>query len=95
MHFVHGNHIGRTPWGWRDGTVASSNTDGWIDITYTLEEGTVRLYHHADLSAEIHPGDPVRVHEQYHALAAADSWFNVFGCRRSWFWTGSCRRPTV
>jgi len=39
-----------------------------LRIEYTFAAGTVRCWHHHDLSAEVRVGDPVRVHEQYHLL---------------------------
>jgi hypothetical protein len=76
MHFIHAKHVGRTPWGWRDGIVESV-TDGWAEVRYLLEEGRVSVWHHTELATLLSPGDPVRVHERFHALGGPFGWLNV------------------
>ena len=77
MHFIHANHIGRSPWGWRDGIVEKVGADGWITIGYVAEEGHPRVWHHADLTAVIHVGDPIRVHERFFAIGGRFGWICV------------------
>ena len=76
-HWIHAKHVGRTPWGWRDGVVTGVD-GGTLSVDYVLEEGHLRVWHHADLSAELRPGDPVRVHEEYYVLGGPFGWLNVF-----------------
>jgi hypothetical protein len=76
MHWIHAKQVGRTPWGWRSGTVLS--VDGqWVTVVYTRRPGIVRLWHHEELGAALRPGTRVRVHEAYHALAGPFGWVNV------------------
>lgn len=77
MHFIHANHIGRTPWGWRDGTIESHTSDGWVVVRYLLDDGLVRVWHHVGLSHIVEIGGPVRVHERYYALGGPFGWLNV------------------
>ena len=67
VHFIQARLAGESPWGWRDGVVTSIS-HRHLRIEYTFAAGTVRCWHHHDLSAELQVGDPVRVHEQYHLL---------------------------
>lgn len=63
IHWIQAKLVGKTPWGWRDGTVAAK--DGkWITVAY-LDGGTARCWHHQDLGDEITVGMPVRLHEQF------------------------------
>lgn len=81
LHVIHAAHIGRTPWGWRDGVVREM-ASGWVHIDYVAEPGDVRVWHH-DVSRQLRRGTPVRLHEQYHALANRAGWLNVMvvgGC---------------
>lgn len=39
MHFIHANHVGARPWGWRDGVIRSSH-DGHHVVDYTFEAGS-------------------------------------------------------
>lgn len=75
-HCIHANHVGRTPWGWRDGLVVAI-AGRCVTVDYLHSGAQVRLWHHEDLSAEIAHGQPVRVHEQYHVLGGAFGWVNV------------------
>lgn len=76
MHFIHAKQVGLRPWGWRDGVVTGREGE-WIGIGYVGEAGGVRVWHHRDLAAEIRLGDPVRVHEELHAVAGPFGWLNV------------------
>ena len=67
---------------WVDGIVASVTVDGWIGIrlldapgaTGLLDlpdgTGTVWVWNHADLTAELGAGAPVAVHALYNVLAS-------------------------
>ena len=67
MHWIHANHVGRSPWGWRDAVL--DGLDGrWLTVEYFLEEADLSLWHHQALNDEVCLGDPVRVHEELHAL---------------------------
>lgn len=73
-HLSHGLHarlLGRSPWGWREGTVTSVAEDGWLTVACPAEASTYRAWHHQDLSARLVPGEPVRVHERHSALSGA------------------------
>jgi hypothetical protein len=76
LHSINARLLGESPWGWRDGVVTA--IDGlWIHIEYPAE-GSVRVWHHRDLSAELADGDPVRVHEQYFAMAIPGACLAVY-----------------
>jgi hypothetical protein len=76
LHSINARLLGESPWGWRDGVVTA--IDGlWIHIEYP-PEGSVRVWHHHDLSAELADGEPVRVHEQYFAMAIPGAWLAVY-----------------
>lgn len=75
LHVIHGKHVGRTPWGWRDGVVVSTN-GGDVVVEYLETGHQVRLWHHASLAA-VRAGSPVRVHEQYYVLGGPFGWLNV------------------
>lgn len=77
VHFIHGNRLGETPWGWRDAVVTALAAKGWIDVAYVAEESAAHLWHHRDLTGEIGVGAPVRVHERYPALSGAFGIVNV------------------
>ena len=74
LHFIHARHLGRTPWGWRAGTVSEVREDG-VSVDYLLEPGHVEVWHHEALPVVV--GTPVRVHEQYHAIDVDGAWRNV------------------
>lgn len=75
-HCIHAKHVGRSPWGWRDGLVAL--IDGhWLHISYVGDSGEVRVWHHEALGDEVAVGDPVRVHEGLHVLGGPFGWLNV------------------
>ena len=75
-HWIHAKHVGRTPWGWRDGVV--TDVRGLVvAVRYLIEDHDVRLWHHEDLFPEVRHGDPVRVHERYYVLGGAFGWLNV------------------
>jgi hypothetical protein len=78
MHFIHAGKIGETPWGWRDGVVSAIGSDGWLEVEYLAEPGSARAWHHRDLTERVGVGDPVRLHEQYYALALPSAWLCVF-----------------
>lgn len=76
-HWIHANHVGRTPWGWRDGVVASADPKGWVHVEYVAAQATVSGWHHRDLSELLPPGTLVRVHERYHVLGGPFGWLNL------------------
>lgn len=78
MHFIHAKQLGLSPWGWRDGVIASVKPNGWIEVDYVTEPGRAVAYHHGDLTGVLAPGDPVRVHEKLHALGASFGWINLW-----------------
>ena len=73
-HPIRGRRAGETPWGWRDGVVASAS-GGRVVVRYLAEDGEVVAEHHRTLP--LTDGDPVRLHEQYRLLAGPDGWFCV------------------
>ena len=74
LHPLHAKHLGRTPWGWRAGTVSEVREDG-VSVDYLLEPGHVQVWHHAALPVVV--GTPVRVHEQHHGFDVDGAWLNV------------------
>jgi hypothetical protein len=76
MHCIHANHLARDARGWRDGIVTAMDS-GWIVISYISEEGSVSVWHHKSLSADLQIGSPVRVHEGLHALGIPSGWSNM------------------
>ncbi len=75
-HWIHAEHVGRTPWGWRD--AVTSGLDGcWTTVTYLESGRQVRLWHHTKLAGELAVGAPVRVHERYYVLGGPFGWLNV------------------
>ena len=78
-----------TPGKWVDGIVASVTAAGWIGIrlvdapgaTNLLDlpdgTGTVWVWNHADLTAELATGAPVAVHALYNVLANGSSRISV------------------
>lgn len=74
-HWIHADHLGQTPWGWRDGPVASAGDDGWITVDYLLDGGSARVWHHEDLRVPV--GTPVRVHEEWMGLSGLFGMVNV------------------
>lgn len=76
LHVIHANHVGRTPWGWRDGVVREL-ASGWLHIDYVADPAEVRVWHHEGFPRLLRPGTPVRLHEQYHALGSHAGWLNV------------------
>jgi hypothetical protein len=76
MHWIHTNRIGKTPWGWRDGTVSDVD-NRWLTVRYLHEPASVRVWHHESLADVVASGSPVRVHEEYYALGGPFGWVNV------------------
>lgn len=86
LHWIHANHLGQTPWGWRDGVVSAplpgaELPPGWepqevVDVAY-LEGGRVRVSNGRPLGARLPVGTPVRVHERYWALQVSRALFPV------------------
>lgn len=74
LHAIHARHVGRTPWGWRDGVVtAVAGVD--VFVRYLEADHEVRLWHHRVLG--VTAGSLVRVHEQYYVLGGPFGWANV------------------
>jgi hypothetical protein len=74
MHFIHAGHVGRRPWGWREGVIRNSH-DGTHVIDYVLEDGFIEVW--SAYCPNLEPGTPVRMHEEYFALDVNGRWFNV------------------
>lgn len=74
-HWIHAKHVGRTPWGWRDGLVVALD-GGWVTLDYLESGRRLRLWHHQALAGEVR-GRPVRVHEQYRVLGGPFGWVHV------------------
>lgn len=77
VHFIHAGKVGESPWGWRDGVLASVGTTGWLTVEYTSEAGRVEAWHHQDLVAELPLGTPVQVREGWRMLAAPGGWLHL------------------
>ena len=76
LHFIHAHRLGRTPWGWRDGTLVG--VDGnLLRVGYSVERGTAEMWHHRPLGDVLAVGTPVRVHERLHAIGGPFGWANV------------------
>ncbi|HSE09615.1 MAG TPA: hypothetical protein VLB29_13195 [Nocardioidaceae bacterium] len=74
MHWIHARQLAIRPWGWRP-AILTTVDGGSATAAYLTEDGTVTLWHHKPLVAEI--GEPVRVHEEFHAVEIHDAWLNV------------------
>lgn len=78
MHVIQAGLIGGSPWGWRDGVVSATDSDGWIKVDFLNDPGGVTAWHHHDPSALLSAGTPVRVHEEFHALGVSSGWICLF-----------------
>lgn len=65
-----------TPRGWDDALVESADATGWVTLR-TLDDDTVRVWNHADLSQTLRAGTPVAVHARYDVLVAGDLRLNI------------------
>lgn len=75
VHFIHAKHVGRTPWGWRDGVVTAHGGDT-LAVRYVETDHEVRVWHHRALPA-LELGSPVRVHEEYYVVGGPFGWLSV------------------
>jgi len=66
-----------TPSRWRDSIVTDVDADGWITLRALDGDETVRVWNHSDLSEIVSIGEPVALHELYHALAIGALQLNV------------------
>ena len=62
--------------GWRDGIVEECGGHT-VRIRYLTQDATVVCWHHNDLSRQLRPGAPVRLHEEFHMLAIPRAWICV------------------
>ncbi|NUT58410.1 MAG: hypothetical protein HOQ00_06135 [Agromyces sp.] len=76
MHPIHAGAVGRTPEGWRDGVITTID-DGVVTIDYLLEDASTVVWYHRDVRGSVRMGEPVAVHEQYHALQIGRRLLNV------------------
>ncbi|MGW4929851.1 hypothetical protein ACWEOH_11900 [Agromyces sp. NPDC004153] len=51
--------------------------DGAVTVDYLLEDASAVVWHHRDLRSSVRIGEPVAVHEQYHALQVGRRLLNV------------------
>ena len=66
-----------TPRGWADAVVAEAGEGGWVRLRLG-EDGEERwIWHHVSLTASLHAGDPVALHEAYSVLAVGTDRYNV------------------
>ncbi len=75
LHAIHAKHVGRTPWGWRDGVVVNVHGSD-VSVQYLEQNHRLRVWHHRHLR-ELHVGDAVRVHERYYVLGGPFGWVNT------------------
>ncbi len=66
-----------TPSGWRDARVLDVRADGRITVADWRTEAIMVLWQHADLTADLSPGEIVAVHAVYGVLAAGDHRYSV------------------
>jgi hypothetical protein len=76
MHHIHARLTGESPWGWRDAQVLAANGHV-LHLTYLLEPGRPRVWHHAPLAPQCPPGTPVRLHERFSVLGTPAGWIHV------------------
>lgn len=76
VHIIPARLAAESPWGWRDGLVVEVRGSE-VTVDYLRDEGSPVLWHHRPLGRYVANGDPVRVHEKYHLLSAADQWYSV------------------
>ena len=67
MHPIHAGAVGRTPEGWRDGLITAID-GGMVTVAYLHEVASAVIWHHRDFRGSVRLGEPVAVHEGYHAL---------------------------
>jgi len=73
---VHAGAVGRTPEGWRDGTITAIH-DRQIVVAYLHEDASAEVWHHRGLGEAVEIGEPVAVHERYHAMRIGRRLLNV------------------
>jgi hypothetical protein len=66
-----------TPSKWRDATVGSVASGGWISLVLVDTGETVWVWNHAEPAASLESGTPVALHAVYHTLAIGDERVNV------------------
>lgn len=67
-HPIHASRLASTPWGWREATVRLVH-EREVIVEYP-RGATAVLWHHRELADRLAPEERVRVHEEFHALAA-------------------------
>lgn len=77
VHLIQSRLVSATPAEWVDAIVVASNpVDGAVRL-HTLDGRELTVWNGAGAAALLHTGDPVAVHERYHALSAGGRLFNV------------------
>ena len=66
-----------TPSKFADAVVVSVSTAGWIEVGLLVDDSTVVLWNHADLTDDIAVGEPVALHPVYDVLVAGGAKHNV------------------
>jgi hypothetical protein len=62
---------------WRDAIVSTVAADGWIDILDLATDAVARVWHYADLTETVAPGEPVTLNARYGVLAIGHTFFSV------------------
>jgi hypothetical protein len=62
---------------WRDAIITAVSTDGWIEIRDLDTDAATQVWHYADLSAFVAPGEPVTINAHYGVLALGRNYLSV------------------
>lgn len=62
---------------WRDAIVTAVRPDGWVELLDIDVDAATRVWHYADLTASIAPGEPVALNAHYGVLAVGATCLSV------------------
>lgn len=62
---------------WRDAIVTAVWADGRIELRDLATDAATHLWHYADLSASVTPGEPVTINAHYGVLALGRNYISV------------------
>lgn len=66
-----------TPSRWRDAIVTAVAADGRIELLDLATDAATQVWHYADLSASVTPGEPVTINAHYGVLALGRNYISV------------------
>ena len=62
---------------WRDAIVTAVSPDGWVELLDLATDVPARVWHYADLTAVVTPGEPVSLNARYGVLAIGRTCLSV------------------